>query len=272
VEPEIPTALQDLLNLILIKREPKRFNLESIRAGSKIFTLGKFSLRLDDSFTFGTLGFIGMLESLGPSTCHYHIVDDRTPIYVQDDADEKIFSLQFVPELVRTLGIPQFRVGKPSISPVGQISLNEICLLETAHIAHDVLQCLLPSIDCNRFNADEKIDEDPALAARDPKLGNMRKLRSLVNEGDPIGVHKYGAATGYTTGSLFKIEKYKSDVAIYKLKIIWKSPNEPFATGGDSRSLVWAKDGEVIVPLGIHCGSEGTISYSLSLWSFCKEI
>jgi hypothetical protein len=51
-----------------------------------------------------------------------------------------------------------------------------------------------------------------------------------------------------------------------------KSPNEPFATGGDSGSLVWAKDGEVIVPLGIHCGSEGTISYSLSLWSFCKEI
>jgi hypothetical protein len=76
-----------------------------------------------------------------------------------------------------------------------------------------------------------------------------------------------------TTSSLFKISKYKRDVAIYELKIMLKSPNEPFATGGDSGSLVWAKDGEeVIVPLGIHIGSEGTISYSLSLWSFCEEI
>jgi hypothetical protein len=120
-----------------------------------------------------------MLENLGPSrhaiATAGHIVDDGTPIYVQDDADEKIFLLQFVPEFVRTLVIPQFRLGKPSIS--SQISLNEICLLETAHIAHNVLHLL----DCNRFNADEKIDEDP-----DPKLGNMRKLRSLVNEGDPF--------------------------------------------------------------------------------------
>jgi hypothetical protein len=71
--------------------------------------------------------------------------------------------------------------------------------------------------------------------------------------------------------SLFEIQKY-GDLPTYRLLVKWSSPDEPFAAGGDSGSLVYAKDEEVIVPLGIHIGSNGTISYSLSLWSICEEI
>jgi hypothetical protein len=74
-----------------------------------------------------------------------------------------------------------------------------------------------------------------------------------------------------TTGSLFEIQKY-GDLPTYRLLVKWSSPDEPFVAGGDSGSLVYAKDEEVIVPLGIHIGSNGTISHSLFLWSICEEI
>jgi hypothetical protein len=65
-----------------------------------------------------------------------------------------------------------------------------------------------------------------------------------------------------------KITEAMYHVPVYVLKVRWCDPNYPFAEDGDSGSLIFANDGEVIVPLG--SGSRDTISYSLSLWSLCE--
>jgi len=129
----------------------------------------------------------------------------------------------FVPEFTRTLGVLRFRFGNPASR-----FLNEICLLEALGISDDALQRLLGCVDCNRFNPSEELDEELAIAARDPKLGDMNKLCNLVNSGHPITVHKRGATTGQTTGSLFEIQKY-GDLPTYRLLVEWSSPDVPFA-------------------------------------------
>lgn len=58
---------------------------------------------------------------------------------------------------------------------------------------------------------------------------------------------------------------------VHQLKIEWSSAEEPFAVCGVSGSLAWAKEGETIAPLDLHCRSEGIMSYSLSPRSLPKN-
>lgn len=90
---------------------------------------------------------------------------------------------------------------------------------------------------------------------------------------------KYGTTTGLTSGTITHIiadgdqdGKGADGVICYVLKISWDSLANPFAAGGDSGSLVFAKEGDIVIPLGIHCGSSEMSSYALSLWSICEKI
>lgn len=46
----------------------------------------------------------------------------------------------------------------------------------------------------------------------------------------------------------------------------------PFAINGESRSLIFAENKGTVIPLGLHCGSDSTTSYLLSLQSIYKSI
>jgi hypothetical protein len=84
-------------------------------------------------------------------------------------------------------------------------------------------------------------------------------------------VRKLGAMTGLTEGHLLQVcdsIPYTPDEPAedpYYGVIAWIDGNSPFAEGGDSGSLVYMPSGPDIVPIGIHKGSEGSISYCLLL-------
>lgn len=267
--PQIPTTLQNLPNLRLVEEAPRNIELEVARPGSKLNVPQSFSPRNDD-IAIGTLGFFGVLENLG---CSRHVVATAGHAIDESGTDGKTHLLQPVPRFDRTLGVPRFRCAKPRVD--AKVTLDEVCLLETAGIPRDALRCSFSSIDCNWFIPPPAwLDPlDVPLARRDPKLGSMKAFSRLVNrQGKRFTVHKVGASTGYTTGTLCGIVCTDGIVPISQLNIEWNSPETPFALDGDSGSLVWARDGETIIQLGVHIGSEDTTSFSLSLWSFCQEI
>ena len=277
VEPELPVLLQGLPNISFIEDNLKNFHWDvghSVSTGCKISCRDPYPLRLEDTTTSGTIGFVGRLENLGPLR-HViatvgHVIDEAQSIHFYDDADNKAYALDTVPEFARMLGIPRFRLDRPGI--LSSISLNQICLLETSRISSGVLKCSIPNINCNAFTP-TTVDDDPGLVARDPKLADIEDVRCRLDRGEYVSVYKLGAASGFTAGNLREIRRHDDDsVDLYVLNIEWNSPIEPFTIGGDSGSLVWARQGDVIIPLGLHCGSTGTTSFALSLWSFCEEI
>ncbi|EER42499.1 conserved hypothetical protein [Histoplasma capsulatum H143] len=230
-EPVVPEALQDTPAFTLVEREPKQIHLEAVQPGSTIATRESFSLQLDDCSSTGTVGFLGTLDNLGP-TRHVlatagHVIEDASSVFVLD-ANGIPYPLQIVPEFQRTLGMPSFRISRtPNTN--GDVSLNDMCLLETTHILQTSY-------------------------GRDPKASDFTKLRDIINFGQHITVYKYGAITSLTTGTLSCINRLDGgDVDVFELEL-------------------YAKHRETIVPLGMHCGSEGTTSYAISLWSFCEEI
>lgn len=115
--------------------------------------------------------------------------------------------------------------------------------------------------------------------SRDPSYGDMDALRNLVDRGPPIRVYKSGAATGLTDGFLSSVHPIlyheqkanETETIGWCLAVDWVSPASPFALSGDSGSLVWAQDGTTMIPLGLHCGSQETTSFALSLWSIFEE-
>ena len=162
--------------------------------------------------------------------------------------------------------MPQYRLGEQDVS--GPICLNQICLLEQQEIPREILQCTFPSVDCCRLSVPDDIDDDLSLMSRAPIFSDMPKLRKSIG----IRAHKYGAASGLTSGTLSDIQQPVFEIPVYQLMVKWDSPEEPFAVDGDSGSLIWAMNGETVIPLGLHCGSQGTRSYSLSLQSIWQNI
>ena len=146
------------------------------------------------------------------------------------------------------------------------------CLLEQQEIPNEILQCTFSSVNCCCFSMLDDIDDDPSLMSRALMFSDMLKLCKFIGKEYGIRVHKYGAASGLTNGTLSDIQQPVLELPAYRLKVKWDSPEELFAVSGDSGSLIWAKDGESIIPLGLHCGYDGTISYSLSLQSICQNI
>ncbi|EEH08523.1 conserved hypothetical protein [Histoplasma capsulatum G186AR] len=124
-----------------------------------------------------------------------------------------------VPEFQRTLGMPSFRISRtPNTN--GNVSLNDMCLLETTHIPPNQLRCALLSIDCTLFGSYYDISDDPALMKRDPKASDFTKLRDIINFGQHISVYKYGAITSLTTGTLSCINRLDGgDVDVFELEV-----------------------------------------------------
>ncbi|KAM5476748.1 hypothetical protein MauCBS54593_000018 [Microsporum audouinii] len=275
--PVVPQDLRDLPNIKLTREEPEEIYPDTIKSGSKIIVPDPLSLNLNSTFSFGTVGYVAVIEELGERRLVLvtagHVVDDARTIRIQDEEQEdNIYQSQIVPEFERIGGVPLFRRGEP-INPL-PASLNETCLLETDQIPRSALRRVGEHVDCNRLNPDPTINDsdDSSLSAFDPKLGDIGRLRQFLLEEEPVQVYKYGAASSYTTGFLRQIRQDDHEENLYRLKVQWTSAEEPFAEEGDSGSLVFAKDGDYIIPLGIHCGSRGTTSYSLSLWSICEDI
>lgn len=243
-EPVVPEALRDTPAFTLVEREPKQIRLQAVQPGSTIATRESFSLRLDDCSSTGTVGFLGTLDNLGP-TWHDlatagHVIDDASSVFVLN-ANRIPYPLQIVPEFQRTLGMPSFRISRtPNTN--GNVSLNDMCLLETTHIPPNQLRCALLSIDCTLFGSYYDISDDPALMKRDPKASDFTKLRDIINFGQHISVYKYGAITSLTTGTLSCINRLDGgDVDVFELEVDWDAPESPFAESGDSGSLVIRK-------------------------------
>ncbi|KAF3891656.1 hypothetical protein GY631_4744 [Trichophyton interdigitale] len=54
--PVVPVELQDLPNIKLTHEEPEEIYPDAVEAGYRIIIPDRFSLRLDDTFSFGTVG------------------------------------------------------------------------------------------------------------------------------------------------------------------------------------------------------------------------
>ncbi|EFQ96904.1 hypothetical protein MGYG_09211 [Nannizzia gypsea CBS 118893] len=176
--PVVPLELRDLPNIKLTREEPEMIYPDTIKSGSKIIVPDQLSLNLNSTFSFGTVGYVAVIEELG---------ERRLVLVTAGHVVDGAHSIQVVP------GVPLFRRGEPVNAPPA--SLNETCLLKT-------YQYLVLLYD-----------------GWVSMLGNMVALRRLVNEGNGIPVYKCGASTSYTAGIL----------------------------GGDSGSLVFAKDSSYII-------------------------
>lgn len=76
------------------------------------------SLRLDGDFSFGTLGFVGTIENLGPQrnvlVTAGHVVDDAPSILIHG-TDSKTYSAEVVQQFERFLGVSRFRLGEQDV-------------------------------------------------------------------------------------------------------------------------------------------------------------
>lgn len=101
----------------------------------------------------------------------------------------------------------------------------------------------------------------------------MSTLQEFLRKTCGIEVHKVGAASGHTTGILTSTRRTATSFPpMVQLEVQWQTAEKPFAIDGDSGNLIFAKDKGTVIPLGLHCGSKGTISYSLSLQSICQKV
>ena len=99
----------------------------------------------------------------------------------------------------------------------------------------------------------------------------MLELIPELTRKNTVVVRKLGAMTGLTEGHLLQVcdsipyTPGKPAEDPYYGVIAWIDERSPFAEDGDSGSLVYIPSGPHMIPIGIHKGSEGSISYCLLL-------
>jgi hypothetical protein len=114
------------------------------------------------------------------------------------------------------------------------------------------------------------------------------------------GLYKNGVSTGLTKENLVKItrEYYghnqllpnspssspslsdsgfsdaveQDETKAFYMTILWTNPESPFASPGDSGSLVFTVFTNKSVPLGIHASSDGNTSTAYLLYSWFEEV
>lgn len=217
----IPAPLQNLPNVTYVEEPPVDIRPDLyVRTGCKISIPEPISLRLDGDSSFGTLGFVGTIENLGPQrhvlVTAGHMVDDAPSILIHG-TDNKTYNAEVVKQFERFLGVPQFRPGEQDVP--GPVSLNQICLLEQHEIPSEILQCTFSSVDCCRLSMPDDIDNDPSLMSRAPMLSDMSKLCKFIGKEYGIRAHKYGAASGLTNGTLSDIQQPVLELPAYWLKV-----------------------------------------------------
>ncbi|KNG81215.1 hypothetical protein ANOM_010331 [Aspergillus nomiae NRRL 13137] len=292
-EPVLPEFLKDVLYFELrLGNDPSNIRLDS---SCKVYPVDSPSISnvTQPIRSFGSLGFLALLEHRVHSKIPVrhvgvtvgHVVDDGTEDTIELETDDQMcpVQLQVAPNFERQgRRRPAFRHSwaRP------RECFDEICLLETNTLSDELvaLYHVSDAIDCNAlFSLPSGIDPVGSLTV--PALLDIDDVYDSLIEMLPLEVHKFGAGTGQTTGTLVDIQDLedddtystqavRDDTQAFKLKIEWLSPDEPFAQDGDSGSLVYARHHGKTVPLGIHYGSdEGLrVSYSYLLWSWCEEI
>ena len=295
-DPKIPVptlnALQRVLfrdGLVTFEDSVGEYKDESFKSGDKIIPQNTNPLwqgHFDPvTAAFGTLGhFVSTLQEPEMSdereerdveeeqekAQHYavtigHVLEDDTTqaTLVSDSGMQQTVS---IPEPFRRVN------STPAFLPSEQ-RLNEVaCLRIPPGMLAD---CAIPNVDCGGL-CDLLGIERPDLYSNEDF--NRRCAESfmpyLVNRlalTQTVVVEKLGAKTGLTEGYLIQVcdsipytpDKLAED--LYYGVIAWIDGNSPFAEDGDSGSLVYMPSGSDIVPIGIHKGSEGSISYCLLL-------
>lgn len=301
-KPVLPDSLKDVQAFIVFKEKsyhPKDIRLDSSldEFASKVFPVMPGALKKTQysDTGYGTVGFIGLFYGGGDEGHHAlvttaHIFDDTS----SDDATIEVHA-EHIPEMPQALRVPTTMMdlfrrgdGKQPLFRKGRQEnecLDEICLIDGESLPKDYVQDLhLPDlIDCNALYPVPK-DEDPLVVAQTPALLDSEEVLTALKQCCGIKVFKRGAETGVTMGTLVGVEKAgvgspkgtdwrgNDETPGYFLIIKWESDEEPFAVGGDSGSLVYAKHDGKVVPLGIHRGSIEYHSHACSLWSWCREI
>ena len=295
-DPKVPvptlSALQRVLfrdGLVTFEDSGGRIKDESFKSGDKIIPQNTNPLcqgHFDPvTAAFGTLGHFastlqepemsdereeGDVEEKQEKAQHYaitiaHVLGDyTTQATLVSDSD-----------IQQTVSIPvPFRRPNSNLVFIGsEQPLNEVsCLLIPPGMP---AVCAISNVDCGGL-CDLSGRERPSLYSEEDF--NRRCAESLTPEliddlaqKQRIVVRKLGAKTGLTEGYLIQVcdsipytpDKPAKDP--YYGVIAWIDGNSPFAEDGDSGSLLYMPSGSDIVPIGIHKGSKGSISYCLLL-------
>jgi hypothetical protein len=296
LDPKIPipplSAQQRVLfrdGLVTFEEVVGEYKDDCFKSGDKIIPQNTNPL-LQDHFDpviapFGTLGHFvstlqepemsdegeeGDVEEKKEKAQHYaitigHVLGyDTTQATLVSDSD-----------IQQTVSIPvPFRRPNSNLVFLGpEQPLNEVsCLLIPPGMP---AECAISNVDCGGLCGllDRK---RPSLYSEEDF--NRRCAESLTPElvsdlaqRQRIVVRKLGAATGLTEGYLIEVcnsipyTPKKPAKNPYYGVIAWIDGKSPFTEGGDSGSLVYLPSGPDIVPIGIHKGSKGSISYCLLL-------
>lgn len=286
----------DLSAFIVFKemeKDPKDIHLDARHKVIPVLPVSLKKTQFSES-GFGSVGFIGTYSE-GEDVDHHvvvtagHIFDETTSdeVHIATITNNLPVVSEELPEPTKLMHqfqrkgrkLPRFRKLAPR-----RECMDEICLIDGEPLPQLQIQHLHLSdpVHCSAFYPIPE-DEDPLVAAQDPILLDGEKVVLALKQRIPFKVFKRGVQTGLTMGTLLEIvpsdklsEKMNSRgnlaVAAYYLKIKWVSDEKPFAVSGDSGSLVYARHDGMIVPLGIHYGSEENESYAWLLWSWCREI
>ncbi|KUL89295.1 hypothetical protein ZTR_03791 [Talaromyces verruculosus] len=301
-EPVLPDSLKGLQAFIIFKKKsyhPKDIRLDSSQDefASKVFPVVPDPLQKTQfsDTGYGTVGFIGLFY--GGSDEGHHVLVTTGHNFDEDPGDNATIEIhaEHIPEMPHALRAPTtimelfkrgvkkrpvFRLGRK-----GNECMDEICLIDGELLPEDYVQDLHPPdlIDCNALYPVSE-DEDPIAVAQTPALISSEEFLTALKQRLGTKVFKRGAETGVTMGTLIRVEKAgteypkgmdwrgNDETPEYFLIIKWESDEEPFAVGGDSGSLVYAKHDGKVVPLGIHRGSIEYHSHACSVWSWCREI
>ena len=97
-------------------------------------------------------------------------------------------------------------------------------------------------------------------------------LSSSTSSAPSASFSPTSSASSVSSTSDFSFPGERDETRAFILHVEWLSPDLPFALPGDSGSLIFTIVNGKTVPLGIHIGSDGTLSLSYSLWSWALEV
>lgn len=166
--------------------------------------------------------------------------------------------------------VPQFRLGQ--LKDLSPVSLNQICLLEPPNLP---LWCVFPKIDCSWYSVPENFEDDQSLLLCWPLFSCMLTLQKFLRKKKLVELKCINLVQQVALQLEFWLPPDD------QLLLLWFSSKwsewlttaeAPFAINGESRSLIFAENKGTVIPLGLHCGSDSTTSYLLSLQSICKSI
>lgn len=209
-----------------------------------------------------------------------HIMNDLERIMVvKRSPDDSEIELKIAKNSVRVNGRPLGRRDEP-VDFRDECAFLKISSRDLQHFNHPI-----PCLNTHVYEFLPASIEDPA----DPVTTSRRLSFNLLLNNNRLVVFKQGASTDLTMGFFEKIldrppsgwhvpreirEVDNKDDNEWLGCVRWISEEFPFTHPGDSGSLVFAKEGGITVPLGIHIGSPDSMpccSVFVSIETYCFE-